>query len=139
MEFDLFEMLRELFQSLHGSILLGLTVFLYIVIQILRGKVSVGGVQLRIPWLTNKFNTLSKEIKTYLLLSLFGIIGIITTIASVDKLTVWILLDGLICGIITGATTIGVRNIVKQGGSGLKKITTAIKEKRAKKKNETPS
>ena len=138
MEFSLFQMLRDLFQNLHLGALAGLCTGLFIIINILRGKVSIGDKQLKIPWLTDKFNSLAKELKTFILLGLFGIIGVLTTLSEVAKVTVWILLDGFLAGVMVGTVTLGIRQGYKQGRDGLKKVTQAIKEKRANKKNETP-
>lgn len=140
MEFDLIQMLRELFQNLNAGALFGACFVIYILINILRGKVKLGEKPLKIPWLTDKFNALQKEIKTFLLLSLFGIIGVITTIATGTQLTLWAILDGLLCGLITGATTLGIRSASKQGMEGFKKVKQAIQEKRVEKKgNENKS
>ena len=141
MEFDLLQMFRDFFQTMHenaGVFLLFYT-GLFIVINILRGKVSLGGKPVKIPWITDKFNSLVKEAKTYILLALFALIGVFTTLQGAEKITIWLILDGLLAGGITGMSVLGLRQGYKQGRDGLKKITTAIKEKRAKKKNETPT
>ncbi|HUU89335.1 MAG TPA: hypothetical protein VMX17_16495 [Candidatus Glassbacteria bacterium] len=133
MEFDLFELIREFFQNMHAGVLLGICTAIFIVINILRGKVAIGDKQLKIPWITDAFHKLPKEAKTYILLAMFGITGILTTIANADKLSVWIILDGFLSGLMIGVVTLGIRQGVKQGTSGVKKFTQAMKEKRANK------
>jgi len=141
MEFDLLQMFRDFFQTMHenAGVFLLVSTGLFIVINILRGKVSLGGKPVKIPWITDKFNSLVKEAKTYILLALFALIGVFTTLQGAEKITIWLILDGLLAGGITGMSVLGLRQGYKQGRDGLKKITTAIKEKRAKKKNETPT
>ena len=141
MEFDLLQMFRDFFQTMHenAGVFLLVSTGLFIVINILWGKVSLGGKPVKIPWITDKFNSLVKEAKTYILLALFALIGVFTTLQGAEKITIWLILDGLLAGGITGMSVLGLRQGYKQGRDGLKKITTAIKEKRAKKKNETPT
>lgn len=132
MDFELLELLRDFFQNMHekAGVFLLVCTGLFILVNILRGKVSFGGKPVKIPWLTDKFNALVKEAKTYILLALFCLIGVFTTVQGAEKITVWLILDGLLAGGLTGISVLGLRQGYKQGRDGLKKITQAIKGKK---------
>ena len=104
----LLESFRELFQDFHASVWLGTAAVLYIVINVLRGKLGFN-----IPFVTKLWNKIeSKALKTGILLFLFGVSGGLTTLASAG-VTIWLFLDGMIAGIMMGVTTIGVRQTAK--------------------------
>ena len=131
MELGLLEGLREVFTNLQAGPLLGVCTILYLVINVLRGKLQFGETVVKIPWLTDKFNSLEKEWKTGIILGLFGIIGIITGVAD-GAGDFWSIVDSLATGLLVGGATIGLRNGVKQTTSGTKKIVDQIKASRKK-------
>ena len=130
--------IREVFQNFDASVLLGCATLLYLAIQLLRGKLKVNDTELKIPWLTDKFNSLAQEAKTWIILGLFGVFGILIGISEGEKITFFSIVDYLISGLVTGGLTIGVRTGAKQGISGLNKAINSFKENR-KSKNENKS
>jgi hypothetical protein len=133
MDLGIIEGLREVFTNLQAGALLGVCTILYLVINLLRGKLVFNGKPVKVPWLTDKFNNLAKELKTIIILGLFGVIGIITGIAD-GATGFWEILDSLTVGLLLGGSTIGLRNGIKQGKSITKKIVDQIKANRKKKK-----
>lgn len=118
--------LRELFQEFNAGIFLGFAAICYLIIQLFRGKAGF-----KIPFVTKWFEGLSKEVKTYILLGLFGVAGALTSLGA-DEVTFWTVLDGLLAGIAAGVGTIGTRNVVKQGIEGIGSLKKKVKEQNDK-------
>jgi hypothetical protein len=119
---------REVFQSFHKYWYLGVAIALFLIVQVIRGKIKFGDFQVKVPWLTDKFNGLPKEAKTWILIGSFAVIGAFASIGIVDEVTLWSLLDGGAAGIILYFQTNGARNAIKQGIDGIKSISKKRKE-----------
>lgn len=116
------EGIKTMFQDFRAFWWLGLSSFLYIVIQILRGKAGF-----EVPWVTKKLEKLPKELKTYVIIGLFAICGLLTTFGG-DSMGVWDFFENFINGAILGITTVGVRHGAKQGIEGIKKLKEKMKK-----------
>jgi len=113
--------LREVFQDFSAGLFIGFATICFLVIQVLRGKAGF-----EIPFVTKWLEKLNKEIKTTIILVLFGIAGALASLGA-DEVTVWTVIDGVLAGLATGFTTIGVRNTAKQSYEGVKKLKEKMK------------
>jgi hypothetical protein len=116
------EGIRNVFQDFNAYWFLGLATLCYLVIQVLRGKAGF-----EIPYVTAWVEKLSKESKTYIILGLFAVAGVLTSL-GVEKVTIWTILDGMFAGIAAGVGTIGTRNVVKQGIESVKALKASMTE-----------
>jgi hypothetical protein len=99
---------QQLFKDFHAAWFIGLSTFLYIVIQILRGKFGFS-----VPFITAAFEKLPALAKTYILLGLFGVAGGLMTL-GMDKFSIWLFLDGMLSGVTTGLTAMGIHEAGKK-------------------------
>jgi len=100
--------LRQLFQDFQAGWYIGVATVLYLLIQILRGKAGFN-----IPLVTKFFDKLpNKNIKTWVLLFLFGVAGGLVTLGSQNPSFLGFM-DGALGGITVGLTTIGTRHAIK--------------------------
>lgn len=100
--------LRNLFSDFNAGIFVGCAAVLYLVINVLRGKAGFA-----IPGITKLWNKIeSKAVKTYILLSMFGLAGGLLTLGS-EEWTIWLFIDGFLAGIGMGIGTLGVRHATK--------------------------
>jgi len=103
------EYLKQIFTDFHAAWYLGIAAVCYLIIQVLRGKAGFN-----IPYVTTWIEKLNKEAKTYIILVLFAAAGGLSTLGT-DKMDIWVVLTGILDGVTLGITTVGVRNITKQG------------------------
>lgn len=106
---DLTNELQQILTSYKGGVLLGFSALFFLLVKILRGQV-VGN----IPYVTEWFESLSKQIKTIIVISVCSISGVLTTITTVSPITLWDVLSGLVSGLSIASTTLGIRQIYKQ-------------------------
>lgn len=116
------EGVKEMFQDFRAFWWLGLSSFFYLLIQILRGKAGF-----KVPWITKKLEDLPKELKTFVILGLFGVAGLLSTFGG-ESLSFWAFAENFFNGLILGVGTIGVRNGAKQGIEGIKKLKENMKK-----------
>lgn len=121
------EGLREMFSEFEAGWFVGLATVCYLVIQVLRGKAGF-----EIPYVTAWIEKLPKEIKTTIIVSLFGISGSLLSLSS-DPVTFFTLVDGFFAGVATGLGTIGARSVSKQAIEGVKKLRNSTKTNMEKK------
>lgn len=118
------EGIKEMFTDFKAFWWLGLSSFFYLVIQILRGKAGFN-----IPWVTKKLEKLPKEIKTFVILGLFGVAGLLSTFGG-ESQGFMSFVENFINGIICGVMTIGVRNGAKQAIEGIGQLKEKMKQKK---------
>lgn len=105
---DLINGIQQIFTDFHSAWYLGSAAVCYLLIQFFRGKFNI-----TVPWVTNKLESLSKEVKTGVILGLFGLAGVFMGFAK-SPVTVGSVVSSLLGGITLGLTTIGARNVTKQ-------------------------
>lgn len=100
--------LRLVFQDAHAAWYLGVATFLYLIIQVLRGKAGF-----KVPKVTDWFNNLkSKVTKVYIILFLFCASGALNSLKN-PEWDFWTIMDGILAGLSVGVGTIGVRQAIK--------------------------
>jgi len=113
--------IREIFQEFHAGIFLGVAAICYLIIQVFRGKAGF-----KVPYVTAWFERRTKEVKTYIILGLFGLAGGLTALSG--DISVWSIVDGILGGLAAGIGTIGARNVVKQGIEGVGTLKNKVKD-----------
>jgi fluoride ion exporter CrcB/FEX len=91
---------------------LGAITLCYLCINVLRGKAGFN-----IPYLTEWLEKQKKEVKTYAIVGFCIAVGFFSSFAS-PKVTVSVVVNGIIEGLAYAAGIVGVRNVVKQGIEG---------------------
>ena len=105
--------------SVSGLFLLSTACYMFI--QVLRGKIV-----LPIPGVTKWIETLTKTAKTWLILGTFAVVGGLTSFNG-EIISFWTVLDGLVGGLLVGATTIGLRSGVKEGMGGVGRLRESMR------------
>lgn len=105
---EVIDAIKMTISNFNSGIFVLLSAICYLLIQLLRGKFGFS-----IPYITEKIESLKKEVKTILIVSLFVIAGITSNI-SIENFNFYDVFNGLIDGLLLGLTTIGARNTVKQ-------------------------
>jgi hypothetical protein len=99
--------IQQAFTDFKGGWFIACSTVIYIIIQILRGKLGFN-----IPWVTAKFEALPGGLKSCILLVLFAIAGGLVTLNA--GFNIWVFLSGAVTGISTGLAAMGTHQVIKQ-------------------------
>lgn len=130
--FDLVTAITALITAFRGAWYLGVALLLFVLINILRGKVKLGDWIVRIPWLSDWLDDAGRKAKAWIILCGTGVGCAFAGMAAAPE--PWTaggvataMLSGLVGGIVIALAAMGVNDLVQTGKTPEKDVASAVK------------
>lgn len=139
--FDGLAAVTSIISAFKGAWYLGIALVLFLLANVLRGKVKLGDWVVRIPWLSDWFDGVGSKAKGWSILGMVSLGGAFAGMAAAP--TPWTaggvasaMFSGLLGGAVLAFAAMGMNDLAKTGQGVEKKLDSAVKL--ADKKGESP-